>query len=138
MPPEYVRIEMFYALMRKLARRNPKTYFQKLAWFLKQERGTAFSREHFHFQIALLPSKKTNDKTCKWLEACWKSIVSRRSEWLLGTSCIRVFDPARRGLIYNLKNEGDETDNDCESGKFGPKECELMLSLGLRNWLGLR
>jgi hypothetical protein len=129
---------MFFALLRSLCGQQPKDFFPNLLWMLRQEYGGAFGRAHFHFLIAGLHRKKTNAKTCRWLDRRWKEIVSPKGGWLRGSTEIQVYNRALGGLRYVLKLDEDQTTDRRESAKFGPADCELMLSNALERRLGLR
>jgi hypothetical protein len=130
--PEARRLARFTAVLRAVIRRR-RTYFPDLLWCLRQEYGDLGGRVHFHFLLAGLPHREISAVACRQFETKWK----RKGG---GTAKMEVFDPALGGVAYALKISAQDARSreGRESAKFGPGDCELMLSDGLRRLLGIR
>lgn len=126
------RVARFRAVLRPFARRF-HSYFPNLIWCLRQEYGDLGGRVHFHFLLAGLPPRAMSVLACRQFEALWK----RKGG---GTAVVEVFAPALGGVGYALKISPHDACSRAgrESAKFGPGDCELMLSDGLRRFLGIR
>jgi len=126
------RLARFTAVFRAVIRRR-HAYFPNLLWCLRQEYGDLGKRVHFHFLLAGLPPRAISAVACRQFETMWK----RKGG---GTAVVEVFDPALGGVAYALKISAQDARSreGRESAKFGPGDCELMLSDGLRRFLGIR
>jgi len=130
--PEGRRLARFTAVLRAVIRRR-RAYFPDLLWCLRQEYGDLGKRVHFHFLLAGLPPRAISAVACRQFETMWK----RKGG---GTAVVEVFDPALGGVAYALKISAQDARSreGRESAKFGPGDCELMLSDGLKRVLGIR
>jgi hypothetical protein len=130
--PEARRLARFSAMLRPVAYRS-HTHFLRLLWCLRQERGDLGGQVHFHFLLAGLPPRAVTPRTCREAETWW----TRKGG---GNAVVTLYDPALHGVAYMLKVSAQDSRSRAgrESGKFGPGDCELMLSGGLRRLLGLR
>jgi hypothetical protein len=126
------RVARFGAMLRPVAYRW-HAHFPRLLWCLRQEHGDLGGLVHFHFLLAGLPPRAVTPRTCRDLESLW----TRKGG---GNAVVTMYDPALRGVAYALKiSAHDACSRDGrESAKFGPGDCELMLSGGLRRLLGIR
>jgi len=126
------RVARFGAMLRPVAYRW-HAHFPRLLWCLRQEHGDLGGLVHFHFLLAGLPPRAVTSRTCRDLERLWL----RKGG---GSAVVTLYDPALRGVAYMLKvsAQGSRSRAGRESAKFGPEDCELMLSDGLRRFLGLR
>jgi hypothetical protein len=123
--PERVRLSMFFALIRKAAR-DVRVPFKKLLWCLRQERGEATARRHFHFLLAGLPVEAVSLRTCFSLKNAWEQLKG-------GMARVTVFDPALDGGSYLLKPDSHsaspvDAGDTYESTKFGGGFCNLMIA----------
>ena len=129
--PEARRLARFNAMLRPAAHQW-HAHFPHLVWCLRQERGGLGGLVHFHFLLAGLPPRAVTPRTCGQLESSWK----RKGG---GLALVNVYAPALGGVGYLLKVSAQDAcfRDGRESAKFGPSDCELMLSDGLRRVLGL-
>lgn len=118
-PPEFIRLSMFYKLMRQTAKAQ-RIHFQRLPWCLKQERGDTLGTLHFHFLLTGLPKRSVTEKTCRQIESKWRSGGG-------GISKVTLFNPSLSGCDYLAKQNAPNADQR-ESAKFGVQSCELMPS----------
>lgn len=118
--PERVRVGMFYALLRQVAK-DFGLYFPALPWCLRKERGEISGRLHCHFLLAGLPEHAVSQKTCFAMMAYWEK---KRG----GIPRIRIFDPHLNGVDYVAKCLGQGLDgaDSYESAKFGSNGSELL------------
>jgi hypothetical protein len=132
MESELMRCAKFKAMLRRVARQC-HAYFPRLVWCLRQEHGGKFGRVHFHFLLTGLRPRSVTEASCRLFESEWKKKGG-------GTADVRVFAPALGGVAYILKGavNGPEMRDGRESATFGPKDCELMLSNGLKALLRIR
>jgi len=129
--PERFRLSMFFAMLRKLADRL-HVYFPNLVWALRQEGDGQASHRHFHFLIAGLPRHAATNRTCSFLSDQWQRLGG-------GMARIALYDPTLGGVAYILKYSGKAIQmGGIESAKFGPRNCELMLSHSLERMLMAR
>lgn len=126
------RVARFAAMLRAIAYRW-HAHFPRLLWCLRQEYGDLGGRVHFHFLLAGLPPRAVMPRTCRELEGLW----TRKGG---GKAVVTLYDPALRGVAYMLKVSAQDSRSRAgrESAKFGPADCELTLSGGLRGFLGIR
>lgn len=119
-------------MLRYIARVH-HAYFERLSWCLRQEYGDLGGRVHFHFLLFGLRPKAVTKITCRLFESIWEQKGG-------GTALVELFDPALNGVAYALKISAQDafSRDGRESAKFGPGDCELMLSVGLRKYLGIR
>ena len=124
--PERVRLALWFALLRKAAKRFHR-HFPKLPWCLRQEDGETTGRRHFHFLLAGLPPDAVNLQTCFWLMAHWENLGG-------GMARISLFDPRLNAAGYLTKTGQGSPDagDHYESAKFGHDACHLMLSHGAK------
>ena len=130
-PSERKRIALFFALLRRLARRT-HAHFPSLGWYLREENGGRFGRTHFHFMLTGLPTNRLGAAVCRWLVAEWQRLAG-------GTADARLYDPTRPGVRYTLKicSTDAASMDGRESAKFGPNDCRLWLSTQLERTLGI-
>jgi len=125
-PAESVRLKMWFAALREVTAKL-RLYFPSLLWVLRQERGEATQREHFHALIAGLPEQMVNVSTCFLIQKTWAALGG-------GKAPVHLFDPRLAGVEYATKCLGVEKSlggDIYESSKFGSKACELMRSRSL-------
>lgn len=126
------RVARFAAMLRAIAYRW-HAHFPRLLWCLRQEYGDLGGRVHFHFLLAGLPPRAVTPRTCRDLEGSWTHKGG-------GKAVVTLYDPALRGVAYMMKVSAQDawSRDGRESAKFGPGDCELMPSGGLRRFLRIR
>lgn len=129
--PERFRLSMFFTMLRKLADRL-HLYFPRLVWALRQDGDGLSSQRHFHFLLAGLPRHAATNRTCSFISDQWQRLGG-------GMARIALYDPTLDGVAYILKYSGQAIQmGGIESAKFGPRNCELMLSNSLARMLMAR
>lgn len=119
--PERVRLSMFFALMRKVAK-DFRLYFPGMPWCLRLERGEIGSRLHNHFLLCGVPESAVSVATCFAMMRTWEKKLRG------GHARVRVFDPRLSGVDYVAECLGYEGADAYESAKFGTNGRELKYS----------
>jgi hypothetical protein len=129
--PERIRIRMFFAMLRKLAKRL-NTYFPRLVWALCPEGDGQLIHRHFHFLIAGLPKHATPKPTCSIISDQWQRHGG-------GIPRVAPYDRTLDGVKYILKDL-EKVAQSCaaESAKSGRQNCEPTLSHSLWRMLKAR
>ena len=121
--PERVWLSMFFAPLRKAARAE-RMPFKRLLWCLRQERGEATLRRHFHFLLAGLPSDAISMRTCFALKNAWEDFRGDKAK-------VSVFDPALNSgqdLLKADSQSGDDAGDAYELAKFWGGSCDIMIA----------
>lgn len=129
--PAQVRKSMFFALLRKLAKRL-NLYYKRLVWVLCPEGDGQLTHRHFHFLIAGLPNHATPAPICRFIADQWQLHGG-------GMARVTAYNNALRGVRYILKHlETVAQSCAAESAKSGRQDCEPMLSNSLQRMLEAR
>lgn len=126
--PEKVRCEMWFSHVRQTCK-NFGLYFPKALWCLRQERGEATGRRHFHYLFAGLPEKAVTESTCFAQMAQWERLGG-------GMARVRVYNRSLNGVGYLTKCLGKSVGADqYEMNKFGLDSAETTLAKGAQAML---
>lgn len=98
-------------------------YFPNALWCLRQERGEATGRRHFHYLFGGLPEKAVTESTCFAQMAQWERLGG-------GMARVRVFNHALNGVSYVTKCLSGVGADLYELNKFGWDKSEIRLSSG--------
>ena len=131
-PVERIRVSMWFAALRAVTD-ELGLHFPSLLWVLRQEKGEATHREHFHALIAGFPEQMVNIGTCFFIQKTWAAVGG-------GKAPVHLFDRSLAGIDYVCKCLGEVDEATLagqiyESNKFGSGSCELMLSDSLKKCL---
>lgn len=124
--PNKIHQQMWFAHCRKTCQ-NFGLYFPKALWCLRQERGEATGRRHFHYLFGGLPEKAVTESTCFAQMAEWERLGG-------GMARVRIFNRALNGVGYVTKCLGVGADL-YELNKFGWETSDIRLSSGAQAML---
>jgi len=120
--PERLRVSMWFALAREVARWTHVHFTKNLVWVLRMEAGEATGRLHFHYLLAGVPASFLCDKTCFAMMRQWEKVGG-------GIARVRLFEPTGDAVEYICKClSGGSGGNLYEQTKFTLSDSELMFS----------
>ena len=120
--PETTRHRMWFAHARQTCE-NFGCYFPSALWCLRQERGEATGRRHFHYLFGGLPENAITEGTCFAQMAEWERLGG-------GMARVRVYNHALNGVGYLTKCLSGLAADQYELSKFGLDTSEIRLSKG--------